>query len=102
MASPATPMNRGPKSGGHSRWRGAFPALLVLLPMSLAAASPPLRDGAASTARATNQADFDGDGIPDLAIGAPFEDIGAIENGGAVDILYGSPPGQQSRAVQLW
>jgi hypothetical protein len=34
--------------------------------------------------------DFDGDGEADLAVGTPFEDIGADANAGAVNILYGS------------
>ncbi|MBS3758528.1 MAG: DUF1566 domain-containing protein [Desulfobacterales bacterium] len=34
--------------------------------------------------------DFNGDGFDDLAIGVPGEDIGEIENTGAVNVLYGS------------
>ena len=37
--------------------------------------------------------DFDGDGFEDLAIGAPFEDIGSEVNAGAVFVLYGSAAG---------
>ncbi len=39
--------------------------------------------------------DFNGDGFADLAIGAPFESVGnnAIENAGAVQVLYGSANG---------
>lgn len=33
--------------------------------------------------------DFNGDGVDDLAIGIPFEDIGDEENAGAVQIIYG-------------
>jgi hypothetical protein len=33
--------------------------------------------------------DFDGDGVDDLAIGIPFEDIGDETNAGAVQIIYG-------------
>jgi hypothetical protein len=33
--------------------------------------------------------DFDGDGVDDLAIGSPFEDVGAAVDAGAVDIIYG-------------
>jgi len=35
-------------------------------------------------------ADFNGDGFDDLAVGVPDEDIGAIINAGAVNVLYGS------------
>jgi hypothetical protein len=34
--------------------------------------------------------DFDGDGHDDLAIGAPFENVGALGDAGAQTILYGS------------
>lgn len=33
--------------------------------------------------------DFDGDGVDDLAIGTPFEDVGAVVDAGAVDIIFG-------------
>jgi hypothetical protein len=34
--------------------------------------------------------DYDGNGFADLAIGAPFEDIGSVLDAGAVDTLNGS------------
>ena len=34
--------------------------------------------------------DFDGDGFDDVAVGAPFEDVGNTANAGAVNIIYGS------------
>jgi len=40
---------------------------------------------------AVAKGDFDGDGVFDLAVGAPGEDIGAAGNAGAVTVLYGSP-----------
>jgi FG-GAP repeat len=39
---------------------------------------------------ALTAADFDSDGFADLAVGVPFEDVGAIFFGGAVNVLYGS------------
>jgi hypothetical protein len=33
--------------------------------------------------------DFNGDGIPDLAVGVPFENLGGIVNSGAVNLLFG-------------
>jgi hypothetical protein len=38
-------------------------------------------------------ADFDGDGDSDLAVGAPFESVGSIEQAGAVNVLNGSGAG---------
>lgn len=37
--------------------------------------------------------DFNGDGFDDLAVGSPFEDVGAISDAGAVVISYGCPTG---------
>ena len=37
--------------------------------------------------------DFDGDGFADLAIGVPGEDVGAVTNAGAVNVVYGSAAG---------
>jgi hypothetical protein len=34
--------------------------------------------------------DFNNDGAADLAVGAPFEDVGAVLDAGAVNVLYGS------------
>ena len=47
--------------------------------------------------------DFNGDGIGDLAIGVPFEDIadadgGTIQDAGGVNIIYGSATGLNSEA----
>jgi hypothetical protein len=38
-------------------------------------------------------ADFDGDGDADLAIGAPFESVGSVQQAGAVFALDGTPTG---------
>jgi hypothetical protein len=37
--------------------------------------------------------DFNGDGITDVAIGAPGESVGAVPGAGAVTIIYGAGPG---------
>ncbi|GAA3647228.1 FG-GAP-like repeat-containing protein [Streptomyces chitinivorans] len=39
------------------------------------------------------QADFNGDGYDDLAIGAPLADVGGEQNSGVVTVLYGSSGG---------
>ena len=46
--------------------------------------------------------DFDGDGIDDLAVGVPFEDIGALANAGGVNVIYGSTHGLSSVGDQFW
>lgn len=47
-------------------------------------------------------ADFNGDGFDDLAVGVPGEDIGTVENAGAVHVLYGSATGLAAEGDQLW
>ena len=46
--------------------------------------------------------DFNGDGQDDLAIGVPREDIGAISDAGAVNVIYGSAAGLTAAGDQLW
>jgi hypothetical protein len=45
--------------------------------------------------------DFNGDGRSDLAIGVPFEDFGAIDDGG-VNVIYGSAAGLAAAGNQFW
>jgi FG-GAP repeat/FG-GAP-like repeat len=45
--------------------------------------------------------DFDDDGYADLAIGAPWEDVGRIPDAGIVQVLYGSARGLTARD-QVW
>ena len=37
--------------------------------------------------------DFNGDGVADLAVGVPLEDIGNVRDAGAVNVIYGSATG---------
>ena len=54
-------------------------------------------------AAANARADFNGDGLTDLAIGVPGEDVGSIVDAGAVRILYGSGSGSPAAgAEQVW
>lgn len=46
--------------------------------------------------------DFNGDTYGDLAIGAPFEDVLAVGDAGAVHVLYGSALGLTSSGSQLF
>jgi hypothetical protein len=47
-------------------------------------------------------ADFDADGFDDLAIGVPFESVGAVAAAGAVNVNYGGRDGLLSGRYQLW
>ena len=46
--------------------------------------------------------DFNGDGFLDLAIAIPREDVGVVENAGAVHVLYGSAAGPGTTGLQEW
>jgi hypothetical protein len=46
--------------------------------------------------------DFNRDGFADLAVGAPFEDVGGAANGGAVSVLYGSAAGLTTSGGRLF
>jgi hypothetical protein len=46
--------------------------------------------------------DFDNDGFADLAVGAPFEDVGRTIEAGAVSVLYGSSGGLSRAGGQLF
>jgi hypothetical protein len=46
--------------------------------------------------------DFNNDGFADLAVGAPFENVGATVDAGAVSVLYGSAGGLTTTGGQLF
>jgi FG-GAP repeat len=46
--------------------------------------------------------DFNNDGFADLAVGAPFENVGATVDAGAVSVLYGSSSGLTTSGGQLF
>jgi FG-GAP repeat len=82
--------------------------LLVLLLLLAAVASPVVPGVAQSSQPAAVQqaggvrADFNQDGFADLAVGAPFEDVGSIPEAGAVTVLYGTASGTTSTGSQLF
>ena len=43
--------------------------------------------------------DFNHDGIADLAVGVPYEDVGAVQDAGVVHVIYGSASGLSATAV---
>ena len=48
------------------------------------------------------KSDFNGDGYADLAIGVPGENVGAIADGGLVNVMYGSAAGAAASTAQAW
>ena len=81
--------------------------LLVAMAVPAGAGSPnstapplgPLNGGSAAP---TPGPDFDGDGFEDLAVATRSEDLGAVENAGVVQVVYGSAAGLTSTGNQLW
>jgi FG-GAP repeat len=47
-------------------------------------------------------ADFGKSPLADLAVGVPFEDVGAVERAGAVNVIYGSSGGLTAAGNQRW
>jgi hypothetical protein len=53
--------------------------------------------------QALTTGDYDGDGTADLSIGVPFEDIGSIDDAGAVNVIYGDDSdGLDDEDNQFW
>ena len=46
--------------------------------------------------------DFNNDTFADLAIGAPFEDVGSVLDAGAINVLYGSAARLTATGNQQW
>lgn len=102
----------GQDVGGHTN-AGAV-AVFYGSPSRLASGGQYLhRDGAPFPCCAASYADFgdslaaddfNGDGVDDLAIGVPFENIGAVATAGAVNVIYGSSVGLSDTpvATQFW
>jgi FG-GAP repeat len=70
--------------------------LVVMVVASVLAAAAGIADGATMVQAGpvgSVRADFNNDGADDLAVGVPFEFVGAIQDAGAVNVLYGSVAG---------
>ena len=64
-------------------------------------------DSACSVAEAPATAgsargDFNGDGVDDLVVGVPGEDVGAVDDAGVLHVLYGGVPGVSATGSQHW
>ncbi|WP_392672300.1 integrin alpha [Streptomyces sp. LN785] len=78
----------------------ALVAGAVAVPSSYAA--PAGSAPAASTPSAKRlQDDFNGDGYPDVAVGAPLATVGSAYQAGAVSVLYGGPGGLSATHKQV-
>ncbi len=105
-----------PGSGGTAYSGGAVLVLHGGLSGITAAGSQLWHQGAGGVAGVAESEDgfgrslaagnFNGDAFVDLAIGVPGEDVGAVADSGAVNVLYGSPSGLSPDfapvADQIW
>ena len=99
-----------PPGPGIYRWRAFYSGDVNNVPVSgacndanenvavLGPAAPPAPPHSDTSTRG----DFNGDGIGDVAIGVPGEDVGSVVDAGAVHVLYGSNGGVTSAGSQLW
>ena len=74
-----------------NRWRGGVGNSVALLVLILGAWVAP-----------AGGADFDDDSHADLAVGVPFENVGALADAGALNVLYGTGSGLTATRDQLW
>ena len=80
----------------------------LTMPRAFGATAVALSNGARPTSHANAAPalpnDFNADGYADLAIGAPFDDVGTIQAAGKVNVIYGSPDGLSATFVpdQMW
>jgi hypothetical protein len=71
-------------------------ALFALFLIAAASAVEAVPVAEARPLAATRKSDFNGDGFADLAVGAPFEDVGSATSAGSVNVLYGTSGGLSS------
>ena len=95
LRPPAVPLSRQTDDIDHDafwhRWGGVHAADPCAHPRRVRARRLcATRDGSSS---GVGRGDFNGDGVGDLAIGVPFEDIGNVQDAGAVNVIYGSTSG---------
>jgi hypothetical protein len=87
------------------KWTLAGAALSVVAFSCVVGVSTATASRGAARARAAAspvRSDFDGDGIADLAIGAPGDDVGSVHQAGTVTVLYGTANGPDTARVELW
>jgi FG-GAP repeat len=80
----------------------AATALALALALTMSPAAGPVAHAAQPAPVAGQQADFNGDGFDDLAVGASSEDLGGVLDAGAVNVLYGSAAGLTGHESQLF
>lgn len=75
----------------------AIAVLVVTVALPVSAQTGGRAAGAAPT-----RSDFNGDGLDDLAVGVPYEDVGSVIDAGAVNVVYGSASGLAATGNDFW
>jgi hypothetical protein len=102
-----------PPYGEHEKEAGMFrrvmmvSALAVALTIGMAPgwALPPAGTPAAAVLALQQfgeDADCNGDGVTDLAVGAPGDDVGAAGDAGAVSVFFGVADGTGTSQTVVW
>ena len=82
-----------------------LPVLLILIVSAALVPSLQGTNGVLPVAQAAPaNPDFNGDGFKDLAVAAPFEEVGLglVSNAGVVNVIYGSSSGLTAEGNQMW
>jgi len=74
----------------------------LALGLLLALAAGPTSLSVRASDPARPRASFNTDIYADLAIGVPYEDVGAVNNAGAVNVIYGASGGLNAASDQIW
>jgi len=103
----ATSSDYNPPAAGAYRWRASYSGDAEHLPLNAPCNS--LNETSTVTLAApltptsmSAEGDFNGDGIGDLAIGAPGEDMPGGVDAGVVHVLYGGSPDMSAAGSQFW
>ncbi|MFE7465891.1 FG-GAP-like repeat-containing protein [Streptomyces sp. NPDC057499] len=89
-------------SAGFPENSGTSPAKSAASPARAAAAAARAAANATRTPSTKRlHDDFNGDGYPDVAVGAPMATVGGSEGAGAVSVLFGGPGGLTATRKQV-
>ena len=74
----------------------------LLAPAGVVADAKPSAETVSAESAAEFLSDFDGDGLKDLAVGVPGEDVGSVPDAGGVQVIYASSNGLTAAGNQFW
>lgn len=106
-AGSATSTDYVPTVAGSYRWRASYSGDANHDPVNALCNAPNETSVVASApsgtmTSASAKGDFNGDGVGDMAVGTPDEDLAAGADAGVVHVLYGGAGGVTATGSQLW